>query len=417
MAARASKNNILAGLFLLICLGLFVATVIILSSLGDALSAKNSFVVAFSLYDGAEGLEKGAPVKLGGKRIGRVTGSNFIFKEGTREPVGIDVAISVRADIDLYEDAVVQLAKPLLGSNSAVNIVAVTGLARQDPDYKGGAAALPKGGRLIGRLGAPGFLSQADYQKIQDIVGRVDKITADIEPQVKPIMDDARAAVGNVRTITDDAAKRWPLWGDKVDKTFADFEPIVANVKDFVAKAQASIDRNAKPFDEIIENIRQLSAKAKGEGYDEVLAAVRRGREGLESFAHAARQVDDLLTTKSPEIADMITSGNLAAQQLKLATVEIRAAPWRLLYQPNKKELENELLYNSVRAYSVAIAELHGASESLEAVSARIQAAGGDGAYSKIDQKTLDELNARLRNAFEKYKQEEKAFLDRWVKQ
>lgn len=415
MAARASKNNVLAGIFLIASLGLFVATVIILSALGDSFQPKSKYIVAFSLEDGAEGLEGGAPVKLGGKQVGRVLTSGLAFKPGTKEPIGIDVQIQVRSDIELHEDAIIQLNKPLLGTNSSLNIIAVTGLKREDDTYTGGTQVVAEGARLTGRLGAPGFIARSDYKKVQNVIARIDQISAEIQPQVKPIVDDARAAVGNVRSMTDDAAKRWPVWGDKVDKTFADFEPIVANVKDFVAKAQGVMDRNAKPIDEIVANVRELSAKAKGEGYDEFLNAIRRGREGLDSFARSAQAVDELLATKVPEIREMITNGNLAAQQLKLTTIEVRSAPWRLLYQPNKKELENELLYNSVRAYSMAVAELHAASQALDAVSARAEASGGGGGVA-LSTDELDALKSRLKSAFDRYQTQEKEFLERWVK-
>ena len=416
MSSRLSKNNVLAGLFLLVSLVLFVTVVIILSSLGETLSEKKAYTVAFSLEDGAEGLEKGAPVKLGGKLVGRVTSSSLAVNP-SGDPTSVDVAIAIRADVRLHKDAIILLAKPLLGSNSSLNIVAVSGLGAEDPTYTGPTGPAAEGDRLVGRLGAPGFLSRSDYQKIRSVISRVDKMTADIEPQVKPIVDDARASVSNVRTITDDAAKRWPQWGDKVDKTFADFEPIVKSVREFVDKAQGVIDRNTKPFEEIVENVRVLTAKAKGEGYEEVMSAVRRGREGLDSFAAAAKRVDELVTTKAPELEDLVTNGALAAQQLKLTTMEIRASPWRLLYQPTKKELENELLYNSVRSYSMAIAELHQASQSLDAVSARIEAArASGGAVPEVDQRTIDELSKRLRESFEHYQQQEREFLDRWIK-
>lgn len=426
MAGRASRNNILAGFFLLLSIVAFVTVVIILSSLGDALSAKKNYVIGFSLIDGAEGLEPGAPVKLGGKRVGRVTNSALVFKPGTQEPTGVDVKIEVRADVVLFEDAVVQLAKPLLGANSSVNIVAISGLKEYDPDYAGSSAMLVEGGRLVGRLGGPGFLSQQDYQKIQNVIARVDRATAQIEPQIKPIMDDARASVANVRSITDDASQRWPKWGDRLDQVFADADPIVKNIKDaaadaraFIASAQKTIDDNRKSIDEIVENVRELTAKAKGEGYTEVLAAVRRGREGLDSFASAARRVDELLVTETPKLRDLIASGNLASQQLKLLTTEVRAAPWRLLYQPTKKEHENELLYNSVRAYSMAVADLYQASQSLEAVAQRAQAdqAAGQSAAPGIDSAAAAELSRKVQEAFDRYEREEKAFLDRWIRQ
>ena len=45
MAARASKNNVLAGIFLIASLGLFVATVIVLSAVGDSFQPKSKYIV------------------------------------------------------------------------------------------------------------------------------------------------------------------------------------------------------------------------------------------------------------------------------------------------------------------------------------------------------------------------------------
>ena len=247
----------------------------------------------------------------------------------------------------------------------------------------------------------------------------------DVEPRIAPLMDDASASVENVRVITDNARQRWESWTRSADAIVSRVETASARIpeiadsfqhglqqgRDFVASVQKALDDNRPKIDEAIEHIRELTRKAQGEAYDRILAAIDSGREGLDSFASAAQQVDELLTTKSPEISETITAALLGAQQLKLATIEVRAAPWRLLYQPTKKELENELLYNSVRAYSEAVTQLRAASEALRATAERAAQPGGD----RIDQATLDTLTAQLKDAFEQYQQAEKAFMDRWV--
>jgi len=424
-SGRSTRNNILAGFFVLFTLALGVFIVILVSNLWDRLGDKATYLVSFTLLDGAEGLDEGSVVKVGGKQVGHVTKTRFVFDETTNEPLGLEVEIAIDAKVRLYEDADVQLQRPLLGTSSSINI---SPLPMYRPDGvvpSGPPRLLNEGGRLYGRLGAPGFLSPSDYAKIQGIIAQVDRIVGDIEPRIGPIMDDAHASVANIRAITDDARTRWDGWSTGADSIVKRIEEgaqripgIVESVehgtqqgRDIIASAQQIIDVNRPKIDEAIESVREFTRKVQGEAYDKFIAALDSGQQGLDSFASAAARADELITTKSPELQETITAAMLAAQQLKLATIEVRAAPWRLLYQPSKKELENELLYNSVRAYSETVTQLRAASEALRITAERASAPGGE----RIDQATIDGLTQRLKATFEQYQQAEKAFMDRWV--
>ncbi|MBY0312895.1 MAG: hypothetical protein K2W85_12560 [Phycisphaerales bacterium] len=434
-AGRGSRNNVLAGIFVLASVILTVVVVVILSNIGERLQPRHPYVVRFSVVDGAEGLDRGAAVKIGGQRVGRVTSTKFVYNDVTGEPEFVDVAIEIPTNFKLYSDADVQLLRPLLGTGSTINIVAFTGMAQVDSKFIGPPRALQPGDTVIGRLGAPGFIAQSDYARIQAIIARIDRISEEVEPRVGSIMANADAAVADVRSITGDARKAWPEWEKRItevlariDKASEPFEQIVKNVSDtsvsikdgvtqaqeLLAKGKAAIDENRKSLDEIVENVRQLTGKANTEAYDKVLAAVKTAQDTLDSARSAAKQVDDLLVQKSPELSEIITNASLAANQLKLATVEIRSAPWRLLYQPTKKELENELLYNSVRQYSTAVGELRQAAEALRSVAERAESAGAG--VRPADKVTLDALNAKLKDAFDKYQEQERAFLERWSK-
>lgn len=434
-AGRGSRNNVLAGIFVLASVILTVVVVVILSNIGERLQPRHPYIVRFSVVDGAEGLDRGAAVKIGGQRVGRVTSTKFVYNDVTGEPEFVDVAIEIPTNFKLYSDADVQLLRPLLGTGSTINIVAFTGMAQVDSKFIGPPRALQPGDTVIGRLGAPGFIAQSDYARIQAIIARIDRISEEVEPRVGSIMANADAAVADVRSITGDARKAWPEWEKRItdvlariDKASEPFEQIVKNVSDtsvsikdgvtqaqeLLAKGKAAIDENRKSLDEIVENVRQLTGKANTEAYDKVLAAVKTAQDTLDSARSAAKQVDDLLVQKSPELSEIITNASLAANQLKLATVEIRSAPWRLLYQPTKKELENELLYNSVRQYSSAVGELRQAAEALRSVAERAESAGAG--VRPADKVTLDALNAKLKDAFDKYQEQERAFLERWSK-
>jgi len=57
------------------------------------------------------------------------------------------------------------------------------------------------------------------------------------------------------------------------------------------------------------------------------------------------------------------------AQQLKLATIEIRRSPWRMLYTPSSEVYANEQLYEAARSFAIASGDLRIAAEGLERLS------------------------------------------------
>lgn len=426
MMASGSRNNVLAGIFVVASILLGTLAIVLLSNIGDAFKAQNDYTVRFTIADGADGLDEGAPVKLGGKRVGRVLGSQFVNNETSGDPEFIDVSIEIEKSVRLFSDADVQLIRPLLGSGSSINIVSFGGHPPESDTLHLPPHLLAPGATIMGRQGAPGFLSQSDYTKMQDILSRVDRITADVEPRVGPLIEDAKASLANVRSITEDAREQWKNWSvrisdvlARVDTASEQFEPIATGARAAIDKINSRIDETAEVFasvrnvindnrqkvNDIIENVRELSAKAKGEAYDKVLAVLDQAKAGLDAATSAAREADALVARNSPAITDIITNGALAANQMRLATVEVRAAPWRLLYQPTKKELENELLYNSVRQYSDAVLQLRLASDNLRATSAR----------PGVSEAELDAMGVKLKEAFDQYQKEEKAFMGRWV--
>ncbi|MCC6320397.1 MAG: hypothetical protein IT438_03050 [Phycisphaerales bacterium] len=432
---RTSRNNALAGLFVLICIGLFVLVITLLTGASERFVGTSSYIVDFSLADGAEGLERGAPVKLAGKRIGRVLSSDLRFEraagsaaDAPAEITGVEVRVEIRADVQLYEDARVNLVRPLLGSVSAINITSLR--TRAD------AKAVGAGARIAGQIGPPGFLSQADYARVQDVLRRIDEWTAEIDPSVKPITEDVRATVANVKDLTGKANTSWDRWsgdvdvflgdarkaGGRLDKIVTDatagVESIKAGVEEvraFVAKADEFIVRNRPVVDGTLDDIRELSRKAKGEAYDKVVAVLDDAQETMRHAASVAKGADELVTQKRPELADIVTNAGLAAQELKLATTEIRAAPWRLLYQPTKKELENELLYNSIRRYSRSLADLKATADALDSVTQQM-ALIQPGQVGAISSAEVAVLATRLRESIARSQEQERQFFERWIR-
>ncbi len=424
-SGRFSRNTVLAGLFVLGIIALFVFGVVLLTKSGDWSFDTSEYTVRFSLLDGADGLEKGSAVKLGGKRIGSVTSVEFSPPPGSGEDVeSLLVNIQVASAIRLYNDAEITLVRPLLGSNSTLNIVKLRGDANAEP--------VSPGAIIDGKLAPPGFVSQADYASVQNFLKRVDRWSGDIDKDWPKPYEDVKATVENVRKSSEDAKEivadaksRWAAWsGDiddvmknvkgRVDSISRGADDAVKEARSFIDEARKALSDNRAKIDEAIESVRSVVKRFENDDYPLVSKAIRDGQSTMAYAADVARKTDELVTTRIPELKEIITNGTLAAQQVKLMSAEVRAAPWRLLYQPNKKELENELLYNSIRQYSQSLAEVRAAADALEAATQAI-AATPAGEKPFISDATIAELTTKLRDSVSRSAEQEKKFFDRWV--
>lgn len=430
-SGRFSRNTVLAGIFVLIIIGMFVLAIILISERGSWATATSKYTIRFELDEGADGLESGSPVKLGGVRVGSVTSVEFDPPpESGKEVTGILVGIAVDKRLKLYSDAQITLVRPLLGSNSALNIVRVM----RDP----ASVPINPGARIEGELAPPGFVSKADYAKFQDVLDKVhdavsvaDRWIKDVDKDwpkpyedVKATIASARAGVGEFETTMTDVRSKWDKWKVEFDESITlvrgridtitrEAEDGVKRFKDLMASAQDLIDDNRAAIDQSVESIRSVLARFEKEDY---AATIKKAQDVLAYAENIVRNADQTLTTQTPELKEAMTSARLAAQQLKLMMVEVRAAPWRLLYQPNKKELENELLYNSVRAYSDTLSEVRAAAEALDAAT-RSVAATPAGLAPSVDQDTIQALAAKLRESLSKSAEQERLFYDRWIRE
>ena len=467
MASGSSRNNLLAGGFLLGSIVLAVASSFIIK--GIDVTPRTSYRVYFPMSVGASGLQPGSAVNLGGRQVGEVSKLEFyttadaasigltelaeVGSETEIEPAtaaqlesggperiaGIQVDIEINKDLPLFDNAQVFLEKQLLGSGSEINIASVGNPAARGFVLRGSTERLEENEAIIGRVAAPAFLRDAglgptEQKLISETVKRVHNIATNVdeyvEARVPPIMDgaqqfidDATALSGNFRktgervevwngqvddilTNARNLSERFAPFATKAESRLDDAREGIADARGAIAAVREIIDTNRPKVDQTMDNVA-----AATQGFrDDVVPGTTTTLEGAQDFV---ARLDGLVAESAPAMRRILANGRLAADQLKLATIEVRSQPWRLLYQPTTKEIEEQLLYDSARTYATAVSDLRAASESLEAVLAA-QVAGNEGLRSPED---IARVRAELAEAFERYTRSEKALLDRLVGQ
>ena len=425
MAVRVvSRNNVIAGLFVVAAMILAIAISVAVSGVQKRLLPTKAYTIEFDVADGAAGLKIGSPVMLGGQEVGRVVKIGFAPPGGKPKVVAVGVVIS--SGITLFQDAWAFLERPLLGSMSAINISRIGGEAGggdKDHPEKPPAPVLAEGGVLHGTIAPPAFLAQAGFgpdqakqvQRIfsdaEDAVGRLKTMTQRVDEQLDPSLKGFRQSLDDVNAMTADARKKWTeIWSGQVDSLLAktdkaadQLNTTLTDADKLVRDAQKAMDDNRPALDRSIANIDAAMQRLKDEAVGKLADALDTGKAGAQEFKDLSQEVRRILQEETPNIEKILGNLRLAGDQVKLMAVELRRNPWRLLYSPKTKELEAELFYDAARTYAEAVSDLRAAGESIEAASKG----------SLPDRESLVHMGRSLDEAFGRYQQAEKVLLKR----
>ncbi|NBX36785.1 MAG: hypothetical protein EBR10_06130 [Planctomycetes bacterium] len=387
------------GFFVLSGVVLFFFVWVIVAKL-DLFTSNNQYTIRFSVTDGIMGLAKGSDVQVGGLSRGKV--DSIIPKLGEDgELVELHVVINLDQSLQVYEDAVVLRLMNLLGSTATLNF---TSLGGEKPLIEPGSdfliAAVPSSGVLASILG-PYNATKAD-KLIQDLVDFGDllaRLPKDYDTKVVPMLD-------NAGTIAADLRADYTEWRGKIGGALTSAQGAMGKLDTSMGDVQGLLQRNAPKIDSTIANLDSASVTANdalkhinAETVPLVDSALRKAESSVDGFGKSIDIVHDLLLQRSPDISEMLSSLRTTAAQLKLASMEIRRSPWKILYQPNSDQVAHENLYEAARSFVLAAGDLRAAGESLRLVVER------DPGRYETDAKFRESVQQMVTDSLEKYEQ------------
>ncbi|MEE2895423.1 MAG: hypothetical protein VX726_06725 [Planctomycetota bacterium] len=402
------RSNFKAGLFTIVSIALGFATIVVLNgkAIEQLFGSYNRYQVRFDLVDGVAGLDAGAEVRVGGLTRGAVRSIALVGLDATGGPPEAVVEIEIDRDIRLWSNAVAIRTIPVLGGSSWINITTIGGSDQvtisPTGDNGDGATLLPTDGTgeipatpgdgllttIVGPENATStrqlLYNMAEFSEFLDR-----DVVATFDDEIRPAVADARLLVGEVRSD-------YGGWRTDIDRTFESVSTAAGDLEGTMDTARRTIDevrgdvrligdlvrRNVGRIDASIANVEIMSedgAAITRRLRDDTLArvdeALDSGAEAIGDLAQMLRTLDLEVTAAVPSIRSFLQDAMVAAGELKLATIEIRRSPWRILYQPQPGELANENLFAAARDFTIASGEVRSAAESLQAVMQRFPAA------------------------------------------
>lgn len=383
------------GFFVFSGVAVFAVIAVLLAKF-DPFAKSTHYVIQFSVRDGVYGISKGSEVRIGGLARGAVTMVTPVFND-TGHITSIDVGVDIDEDVQIYTNATVLRMMPLLGSTAWLNFISLgDGGVRLEPGST--IQAMPSNGLLASIVG-PMNATKAD-KIIDDFVEFSDflaKVPDEYKTRIVPVLENASTIVADLRTDYSD-------WRVKVGSTLTSAQSTMSKLDISMTDVQGMLERNGPKIDSTIANIdsavmigKDALTHVNQETLPLVDSALRKAESSVDSFGKSIEIVHDMLLTSSPDITEMLANLRTSAGQLKLATLEIRRSPWKILYQPNADQVAHENLYDSARSFAMAAGDLRAAGESLRLVIER------DPGRYEADEKFRNAVQAMVLQALEKY--------------
>jgi ABC-type transporter Mla subunit MlaD len=422
------RSALKAGLFIIVSIALIFIIVVAVKSGSNVFSPKKHYTVTFSFKDDIGGLRKGDDVRIGGLKVGIVDhveiGSRPLVEspaathpsDAQTEPaIIVSFSLADEKKFALRDDAVVGIQGTMMGQSwlNFENLGQRGGVLTESGSLRGVPSDLKIAMTALRGIGP----------KLEQTVAEARQALADVRTTTVPLVNDTLGKYGK-------AAETFTKTGETFQETARTGTSLITELKSYLKpvfdKYYAVADSVSKMMGQAGNLFGETTADFKGMASNLNQATGKINTKLPEWFTH----VDDLLKRMNTAVADAgdaikdvkktmqtansVVSGNKGtldsmikhlhntALNLELGTAEIKNRPWRLLYSPKKKEVENLTLLDAARAFADGASELNDAAQALR-----------DSANDPhADPAKVEKLSKQLDETFKKFTDVEKKLWD-----
>lgn len=387
--------------------GLTLALIVVLvlgwDGFGNIWQTRQTVRVYYTLEDGLQGLVRGAAVSLGDEHIGKVVNiSDFEDPDRSGRVIGKIVAFSIPVKYQINWDARIELVVPVLGAATTLNIRQAGRSTAYSPDtpmpdedhsklpdpirsqpipigvIPGSIASTLTRNLISSALSSVGF-EERQREQIHTIIANLDAFTSRLKEMPQTVVNQVSRLADTSTHLIDSSTT---MIGH-MDDTVLDMQAMIRAVKTRSEKWIGHLDNITQTTDEGLTTINEL--------IDRQVIHLERSLNLIHDMAHNLANktlptLNELIQTANTTMANvrqiagtgrvfvdgqhpvlerMLANLHLSSEQIKLAAIEIRRAPWKLISKPDKTQLETDKLYDSARSFAQAASSVEGAIASI----------------------------------------------------
>ena len=375
--AKKQHNEVAVGITVIVVLALTVYIVVALADWSDIITRKQEITVQLPYEVGLKGLLPGSPVFLGGAKIGQICS---IQRPAASDEAGgklyVYFTMMIPAQYQLRHDCVLSPESNVLGGQAF--------LAIKDLGSKG---EIIQDGQTV-KLAVEG--------SIADTMAAIKReLNADVSGSVMHRL-------------------KYEISRENADSIVASVAAAVANLREITEEIKGLIQTNKTPFNETMVSVRNTAKNIEGDipeisaklkvALDKATGAIDTAQAALDNLKELTGAAKETILVNRETIDKIIRNMNEVGVNLKLASREIRRAPWKLLYKPGKNEQQLQAMVDSAGAFATG-------AESLDETTLRLRALlTSSGEQIPLESKRLQAIIGELEISFDRFKKAEEKF-------
>ena len=425
--AQKTRNEVAVGLTVLVVMILTVFIVIELGDWSNMMTDKQYITVEIPYQQGLKGLDQGSPIFMGGVKIGQITEAKI--KPPSDDKINVSFIMEIPQYYQLYKNCTLASQSNVLGGAASL---AIKNLGDQDHDpiNNGGTLNLEK---LDGGIADAietishefdlhnsesilfNIKNQIDPDQSDSIMAsliataaNLKQITEKIDLEVTPA-DQQQSLMTKVHTAIDHLDEITRNINQQFDSE--DQETILAKVNealDTLNHSLAEVDQlivdNAEPITQTIADL-QTTIQNITPFIDKATAGAESFQTAMTTLEQLTADAKELITVNRDYISSLVLNLNEISVNFKMASRDIRRAPWKLLYTPDESELKIQGLIEAADDFATGAEQLDDAAQRLQ----NLMTAGAADQIP-IDKIIIQTIINDLKTSFDKFQNAENKF-------
>jgi len=426
--AKKQHNDVVVGLTVLAVLVLTIYIVVVLGDWQNLFRDKKKITIEQPYTIGLKGLSAGSPVLLGGAKIGQITETDIVYDKEA-DQVKVFFTLEIPEEYPLRQDCLLSPLSNVLGGQASLDIKSLgekkeiigDGEVVQEVKFETSIAdAIESLKNELDSQAAGSLLynlkEQVDKENPDSILAslvttaiNLRDTTNEINKQIEP-NEEGRTLMFKVHEILDKLDTISLRFRDQLElKPGEDKATMMAKIHTALDALNSSLEQidelireNSPGITETIDSLKVSARKVEEslpgiiDDANEILATAK---EAMGSARDALGKVEEILSVNRESIDRMVRNLDEVSVNLKMTSREVRLAPWKLLYQPGKDELQLQGVIDAASGFA------NGA-ERLDEATVRLKALLGS-TGEEIDPKRIESILAELETSFERFQKAE----------
>jgi ABC-type transporter Mla subunit MlaD len=355
---RKQRDAFRAGVFMLLSIVLIMVTIVAIKGFARLFEPMQVRAARFALHDDLGGLQVGDNLRVAGFTVGEIQSIRLIT--AVAKPYVL-VSFTMPRKYTLRQGAHV-----VIGGT-------ITGTSWLNFESLGSGKPLPADYILTGHSSG---ISHA-LSTVTSLAPQLKAMVTEVRTTTIPLINADLAKIGTTADSIHSAADSAT---GVLNSIHGQIKPVAAHVNTAAEKTAYAMDQAGRLLHSgrqgTIMNLNTATAEIKQaipSLLDKARADLNQIHTTFTNSTALTAQARTLLAANQDRINGIIRAVHSTAVNLKTFAVEIRHSPWRLLYKPSKKDINNVEIYDAVREFDQAARHLEHAAAVLKSTASNLQ--------------------------------------------